>query len=58
MSMFNKVLEYRRKAYIRNLTRKGLFIGKNVCIVDTFFFDPSHCYLVSIGDHYCPNVDV
>ena len=38
--------------------QKGLKIGKNVEIIDTFFFDPSHCFLISIGDNctICPNV--
>jgi len=44
--------------YIDNLVHNGLKLGKNVFIVDTFFFDPSHCYLISIGDNctICPNV--
>ena len=37
---------------------KGLKLGKGVEIIDTFFFDPSHCYLISIGDNctICPGV--
>ena len=37
---------------------KGLKLGKGVEIIDTFFFDPSHCYLISIGDNctICPRV--
>ncbi len=33
-------------------------LGRDVEIIDAFFFDPSHCYLISIGDHctICPNV--
>ena len=48
----------RRIRYIENLKRKGLELGKNVEIIDTFFFDPSHCFLISIGDNctICPNV--
>jgi maltose O-acetyltransferase len=40
------------------LVNRGLSLGKNVDIIDTFFFDPSHCFLISIGDNctICPNV--
>ena len=33
-------------------------LGKDVDIIDAFFFDPSHCFLISIGDNctICPNV--
>jgi maltose O-acetyltransferase len=33
-------------------------LGNNVDIIESFFFDPSHCYLISIGDNctICPNV--
>lgn len=33
-------------------------LGQNVEIIETFFFDPSHCFLISIGDNctICPNV--
>jgi maltose O-acetyltransferase len=58
-SYFYKILiEYKKKRYIDNLIKNGLKLGKDVCIVDTFFFDPSHCYLISIGDNctICPNV--
>jgi maltose O-acetyltransferase len=51
-------LQYKNKRYINGLVKKGLKLGKNVKIVDTFFFDPSHCYLISIGDNcmIAPNV--
>jgi maltose O-acetyltransferase len=51
-------LQYKKKRYINGLVNKGLRLGKNVLIVDSFFFDPSHCYLISIGDNctICPNV--
>ncbi len=40
------------------MQKKGLRLGKGVVIVDSFFFDPAHCYLISIGDNstICPNV--
>jgi maltose O-acetyltransferase len=36
----------------------GLKIGKNTHILDGCFLDPSHCYLISLGDNctICPNV--
>lgn len=41
-----------------DLISKGLKIGKNVEIVSDYFFDPSHCFLISIGDNctFAPNV--
>jgi maltose O-acetyltransferase len=47
-----------RKQYLERLQKRGLKLGKNVLIVDAFFFDPSHCLLISIGDDctICPNV--
>ncbi len=52
------VVQTKRKRYLNRLVRRGLSLGKNVTIVDTFFFDPSHCFLISIGDNctICPNV--
>jgi maltose O-acetyltransferase len=51
-------LKYKKNRYLNGLVDKGLILGKNVLIVDTFFFDPSHCYLITIGDNctICPNV--
>jgi maltose O-acetyltransferase len=48
----------KRQQYIKRLIENGLNLGKNVEIIDTFFFDPSHCFLISIGDNctICPNV--
>ncbi len=56
--LYHHILAKRRKRYIENLKRNGLKLGKNVEIIDTFFFDPSHCFLISIGDNctICPNV--
>jgi maltose O-acetyltransferase len=52
------IMQKRRQQYLDDLVAKGLRMGKNVQIVDTFFFDPSHCFLISIGDNtvICPNV--
>ena len=48
----------KRKSYLNRLQSKGLQLGKNVEIIDNFVFDPSHCFLISIGDNctICPNV--
>lgn len=48
----------RKKRYIDGLLRKGMRLGKDVEIVSDFFFDPSHCYLIKIGDQctICPGV--
>lgn len=48
----------KKERYLNNLIKNGLKIGRNVSIVSDFFFDPSHCYLISIGDNctICPNV--
>lgn len=52
------LLRKRKDNYINNLIRNGLKLGNKVEIIDTFFFDPSHCFLISIGDNctICPNV--
>lgn len=48
----------KRWRYIRGLQAKGLHLGKGVDIIDQCFIDPSHCFLISIGDNctICPNV--
>ena len=52
------VLKRKKEVYLDRLVQKGLTLGKNVEIIDTFFFDPSHCFLISIGANttICPNV--
>jgi len=57
-SIINTFRLQKRKKYLENLIESGLKLGKNVEIIDTFFFDPSHCFLISIGDNctICPNV--
>ncbi len=44
-------LKKKKESYIKKLRERGLVLGKNVSIIDTFFFDPSHCFLISIGDN-------
>ena len=55
-----KIRELRKKRIINKLKKRGLKLGKNVKIVGDFFFDPSHCYLITIDDNcvICPNVRI
>lgn len=53
--------KYRRKArraQIALLRSRGMKMGNNVGIEDGVFLDPSHCYLIDIGDDviFAPNV--
>lgn len=50
-SIPRKVLKFKKQRYIRKLVADGLKLGDNVSIVDDFFFDRAHCYLISIGDN-------
>jgi len=56
--LYYRLLDKKKERYIQSLVRRGLVLGRNVDIIDTFFFDPSHCFLISIGDNstICPNV--
>ena len=60
--MFEKIYQFiskkKREKHIEQLVTNGLRIGNNVGILDGCFLDPSHCYLISIGDNcvLCPNV--
>ena len=56
--LINWAREKKKSQYLNTLKRKGLKIGAGVEIIDTYFFDPSHCFLISIGDNctICPNV--
>jgi maltose O-acetyltransferase len=56
--VYSQLVNRKRAQYINRLIANGLKLGKNVEIIDTFFFDPSHCFLISIGDNctICPNV--
>ena len=55
---YYEFLKKKKDSYIKKLVKKGLVLGKKVEIIETFFFDPSHCFLISIGDNstICPNV--
>lgn len=56
--LYYTIHKIKRQRYINGLIERGMSIGSNVEIIDTFFFDPSHCFLISIGDNctICPNV--
>ncbi len=65
MNLYHEILRFietlhRRKfeLYLKSLVDRGLSLGKNVRILDGCFLDPSHCFLISIGDNtvICPNV--
>jgi maltose O-acetyltransferase len=55
---YHALLARKKRKYLDNLIENGLSIGKNVEIIENFFFDPSHCFLISIGNDctICPNV--
>ena len=56
--LINLIRDKKRDNYLNILIKRGLKLGKGVEIVDSFFFDPSHCFLISIGDNctICPGV--
>ncbi len=56
--LYKFIMWKKRERFIARLISNGLKLGKDVEIIDTFFFDPSHCFLISIGDRctICPNV--
>jgi maltose O-acetyltransferase len=58
INLRNFFVAIKKDKYMGKLIKNGLRLGKNVDIIDTFFFDPSHCYLISIGDNctICPGV--
>lgn len=50
----------KREYYIEGLIRRGLKVGSNVRFAADVFLDPSHCSLISIGNHvtFAPNVRI
>lgn len=48
---YSRLKDRKKQSYIAALQRDGLKLGRNVNIVDDFFFDRAHCYLISIGDN-------
>jgi len=55
---YDRIKKDQKRKYINELIKNGLTLGKNVNIVEKFFFDPSHCYLITICDNctICPGV--
>lgn len=51
VNSLRKLKNLKKQRYIKELEADGLKLGKNVSIVDDFFFDRAHCYLISIGDN-------
>jgi len=49
--LYGELKSRKKRNYLLELQRDGLRLGKNVSIVDDFFFDRAHCYLISIGDN-------
>ncbi len=49
--IYHFLLKYKRKKYLDALVQNGLQVGENVVIMDGCFFDPSHCFLITIGDN-------
>lgn len=50
--------DLRFHAYLKMLSARGLTLGRNVSFQEGVFIDPSHCFLISIGDDcvFAPNV--
>ena len=61
-SVLRRILAGLRKrkteSYLNGLIDNGLVIGANTSILEPFFFDPQHCFLISIGENctLAPNV--
>jgi maltose O-acetyltransferase len=57
-NIWEMILQFKRRRFISMLRSKGLYIGEDVGILDGFFLDPSHCYLIHIGSRctLAPNV--
>lgn len=58
--IYYSLLERKQNSYLASLKRNGLKLGNGVEIHSRFFIDPSHCFLISIGDHcvFAPNVSL
>jgi maltose O-acetyltransferase len=57
-NIISVIKEYRHRKYMEGLIKRGFKIGKNSHILEGAFLDPSHCFLISIGDNctFAPNV--
>lgn len=56
--LYRQTLERKKALYFSELKSRGLRIGENVSFAGDVFLDPSHCYLISIGNNvtFAPNV--
>ena len=50
----------KRDYYLQNLVSRGLKLGSNVRFAADVFLDPSHCFLIQIGNNvtFAPNVRI
>lgn len=51
MLIFYQIKRFLYRRNITNLIKKGLKFGKDIHIKDGVYIDPSHCFLISIGDN-------
>jgi maltose O-acetyltransferase len=49
--IYHLMMAKKRERYIAELVKRGLRLGENVDILDDVYLDPTHCYLISIGDN-------
>jgi maltose O-acetyltransferase len=57
-NIYYRAIELKQNKYLDDLVRKGLKLGKNVNLLNNVFLDPSHCFLISIGDNCTLSDDV
>jgi len=48
---YYEFLKKKKRKFLNKLIERGLILGENVAIIDTFFFFSSHCFLINIGDN-------
>lgn len=56
--MYGVLINKKKEKFLAKLINDGLNLGRNVNIVSDYFFDPSHCFLITIDDNctLAPNV--
>lgn len=54
----DRLRRHQKEAHLETLKARGLKIGERVSFEDGCFLDPSHCFLITIGDQvvFAPNV--
>jgi maltose O-acetyltransferase len=57
-SLYTALHQRKIDSYLDGLKQQGLKIGESVNILEPFFIDPDHCFLISIGSNstLAPNV--